>query len=137
MRNELARTASSSTYQQHAEAEMRRKREEMEERRQVRQVENERDKLHARRKIVQSDVARANLKLADTSMRRDEEVRRRLDDLEKELRSAELSRLNDENREVEEEVQTVLHRLADAKRDHAVRLQHEYDDLRSKSQPGW
>ncbi|XP_041455639.1 TBC1 domain family member 31-like isoform X1 [Lytechinus variegatus] len=136
LEQELAKTASSSTYQQRAEAEMRRKREELAERRQARQDESQRDLLHGRRKVVQADVARANLNLAETSMRRDEEVRRRLDDLEKELRNAELSRLNDENQEIEEEVQTVLHRLADAKRDHANRLQQEYDQLKSKSQSG-
>lgn len=136
LEQELARTASSSNYQHQEEEEMRRKREEMEEIQQTRKEDDQMDLMHASRKTIQAEVARANLQLADGTMKRDQQVRRRLDDLEKDLRTAEISWLNEENRQVEEEVQTVLHRLADAKRDHATHVQQEYDDLRSKPRPG-
>ncbi|XP_071502457.1 TBC1 domain family member 31-like [Diadema antillarum] len=137
LEQELARTAASSNYQHQAEQEMRRKREEMEKQHQSRAEDCEMDQLHSARKSVQSDVARANLSLADATAKRDQEVRRRLDELEKGLRDAEINRLNEENRRVESEVQSTLHRLAAAKRDHAAHINSQYETLKSRHQEGY
>ncbi|XP_077982423.1 TBC1 domain family member 31-like [Glandiceps talaboti] len=134
LQQELGRVKSESDYHRRVDYDAKRKQQEVEERIQLRSIENEREREHELRKGVQRTLAHADQMKEDATMRKTTELRKRRDDVENELRSVELARLNDQNRELEEDIQDLMQNLEEGKVDEAVNEQEQYNKFKALSE---
>ncbi|XP_038069604.1 TBC1 domain family member 31-like [Patiria miniata] len=133
LEQDLAKGLSETTYQERADAEAYRRQAELEERVRRRAWEDVQDKQHATRKQLQTSTAKAEEISEEAGLRRDSEYRRRMDDLERQLRNSELSRLHDENHNLEEEIQSIMKRIAGRKLEEAKEKTADFHQQRALS----
>ncbi|XP_072051869.1 TBC1 domain family member 31-like [Amphiura filiformis] len=133
LQQNLARNSTRSTHQQQADSEAHRRQQELEERVRKRAWDIERNKEHESRKMLQTQIAQLDQIKGDIEGNKDIEYRRRMDDLETELRNMEMGHLNEENKRLEEEVQDVMAAVADNKLDQVNKVEEELNNLRTRS----
>ncbi|XP_070574109.1 TBC1 domain family member 31-like [Ptychodera flava] len=131
---ELLRLKSESDYHRKEDYDAKRKQHELEERIRLQEMERERERQHELRKGIQRTLAHTEQLGTDANMRKETEVRGRLDDIEKELKSVELASLNDQNRQLEEEIHDLMRKLEQSKLEQAVDEQEQYNKFKALSE---
>ncbi|XP_022110493.1 TBC1 domain family member 31-like isoform X2 [Acanthaster planci] len=133
LEQDLAKSLANTTHQERADADAYRRQAELEERVRRRAWEDMQDQQHTTRKQLQSDIAKAEEMSDEAGLRRDSEYRRRMDNLERELRGSEVTRLHQENHRLEEEIQSIMRGIADRKLGEAKGKVAEFHQQRALS----
>ncbi|XP_071817640.1 TBC1 domain family member 31-like [Apostichopus japonicus] len=131
LQQELAKEAVDAEKQTTGDGEVQRRREaEMKEKTEERNRDNQTDLLHNERKSLQAAMAHSDLNQTQAEFTKQKEYRKRLDDLDRDLRSIELNELNDQNDILERQIHGIMHEITETKRDKTSRLEQEYKDVR-------
>ncbi|PIK53899.1 putative TBC1 domain family member 31-like [Apostichopus japonicus] len=131
LQQELAKEAVDAEKQTTGDGEEQRRREaEMKEKTEERNRDNQTDLLHNERKSLQAAMAHSELNQTQAEFTKQKEYRKRLDDLDRDLRSIELNELNDQNDILERQIHGIMHEITETKRDKTSRLEQEYKDVR-------
>ncbi|XP_033626137.1 TBC1 domain family member 31-like [Asterias rubens] len=135
LEQDLAKSSAYTTYQQRADEDAHRRQAELEERVKGRAWENNQDQQHSTRKQIQNDIAKAEELSGGLDVRREGDYQRRMDNLEQQLRNTELSRLHEENVKLEQDVQSVMRRIAGRKLEDATDKSKDFHRQRESSKP--
>lgn len=117
---ELFREYATSSHQLKTEHDMHRKQAELEDRIQQRLKEAEREREMEARKTMEENLAKASQKNIDVWANNEMEYRHRLEDLEREMKSVQLSRISSENRGLEQEVHKLMKKCQEKREEEAV-----------------
>ncbi|KAL4234370.1 hypothetical protein ACF0H5_006017 [Mactra antiquata] len=118
---ELFREYATSSHHLRTEQDMHRKQAELEDRIQQRLKDAEREREMEARKTMEENLARASQKNIDVWAGNEVDSRHRLEDLQREVKNVQLSRINAENRSLETEVHNLMRKCQEQRiNDHEV-----------------